>query len=71
VNQSKLIQANTGSRRKSTGNVCQRVAIGFDFTSDWMTSGTSFSFSQSLNVIMQNQANANTEVKSLHLVFRQ
>jgi len=36
VNQSKL-EANTRSRCKARENVCERVTIGFGFTSDWMT----------------------------------
>jgi len=36
VNQSKFLP-NTCSRRKARENECERVTIGFGFTSDWMT----------------------------------
>jgi len=54
VNQSKL-EANTCSRGKARENVCERVAIGFGFTSDWMTKWHEF-LSHSRSVVMKNHS---------------
>ena len=51
------LEANTRNRRQARENVCDQVAIGFGFASDWLRGGASF-LNQSQSVVKQKQSNS-------------
>ncbi len=69
MNQSKL-EAKTCSRREARENVCERVAIGFGFTSDWLRARKwrEVFLNQSLSLVMQNQRFV--EPKQMQIILR-